>query len=276
MNKPELYVKANNPQRNDADDISDEFEEVIRKMSGRCLDIGSGPGDVVMDFILPKLNPNATIVCSDISEAVVKFGKDTYRGNSRVNFVKLDIQTPNLSRNLVGQFDHVTSFYCLHWCQDMRQVFDNIYNLLQPGGTSLLVFAANHPSLDAYKVLAATTCYKPYMTDADRYIPFYQHTDQQRKTLKTLLKEVGFEVCHCSRREKSYVFDKLEELSQYMLAVDSFIDRMPMDLRDEYKKDLVKEVARQQFIFNQNPSNEDIYSVLSIYYLFVVHIRKPL
>ncbi|XP_046739552.1 juvenile hormone acid O-methyltransferase-like [Diprion similis] len=276
MDNPELYATVNNLQRTDADDISHEFEEDIRKMSGRCLDIGSGPGDVVMDFILPKLNPTATIVCSDISEAMVKFGKDKYGENSRVNFIKLDIETPNLPRNLVGQFDHVTSFYCLHWCQNMGQALDNIYKLLRPGGTSLLAFVANDSGLDAYKVLATMIRYKPYMMDANRYVPFYQYTNRQRKTLKTLLEKVGFEVCHCSRREKSYVFHKLEEFSQFVLALNPFIKRMPIDLREEYRNDLVREVMRKKIIFNQSENNEDAYSVMYRYHTSVVYVRKPL
>ncbi|XP_015516850.1 juvenile hormone acid O-methyltransferase [Neodiprion lecontei] len=275
MDRPELYIKANLSQRNDASNITAEFREELKQMSGRCLDIGSGPGDVVMDFILPRINPNATIVCSDISEAMVKYGTDKYGGNNRMTYIKLDIETPNLPSNLVQQFNHITSFYCLHWCQNMRKVFENIFNLLRPGGTCLLLFVANDASTNAYKTLAAMPRYKPYMTDADSYIPFYQHPDRQDKTPKILLQEIGFEVCHCSRRQKSYVFDKPEALSDFVLSGNPFVERMPMHLRDDYKKDLVKEVAKHQIIFSQDPNNRDLYSVLYIYYLFVVYMKKP-
>lgn len=56
---------------------------------------------------------------SDISEPMLNFGKEKYRDNGRLSFVKLNIESPDLPEDFVGQFDHVTSFYCLHWCQDM-------------------------------------------------------------------------------------------------------------------------------------------------------------
>lgn len=146
MDQPALYMVAHEMQRRDADDFSDEYGDEIRKMSGRCLDIGSGPGDVTIDVILPRLNPDATIVCksraatytviqlkfvemkmkrcvntgSDISEHMLNYGKEKYRDNSRLSFVKLDIESRDLPEDLIEQFDHITSFYCLHWCQDMR------------------------------------------------------------------------------------------------------------------------------------------------------------
>ncbi|XP_048505821.1 juvenile hormone acid O-methyltransferase-like isoform X2 [Athalia rosae] len=214
--------------------------------------------------------------CSDISEPMVNFGKERYRDNGRLSFVKLNIEAPDLPEDLIGQFDHVTSFYCLHWCQDMRQVFKNIFRLLRPGGTTLLAFLANNPGFYAYEVLAAMPRYQPYMKDVERYIPVFQHTDRQRETLKALVKDVGFEVHHCSRRERSYIFNSPDILSKYILAVNPFIERMPTDLREDYKKDLIREVAKQKIIFNKNNNNENEYSILSRYYLFIVYLRKPL
>lgn len=69
MYKPTLYATANELQRNDANDLAEEYGDEIAQMSGRCLDIGSGPGDVVIDFILPKLDPKATVVCKSRSVA---------------------------------------------------------------------------------------------------------------------------------------------------------------------------------------------------------------
>lgn len=67
MENPSFYATTNGMQRRDASDFSDEFSEMLGKMLGRCLDVGSGPGDVMVDFILPKLNSMTTVVCkSDV------------------------------------------------------------------------------------------------------------------------------------------------------------------------------------------------------------------
>lgn len=63
MYKPELYTLANGLQRRDAEDFTAEFSKEIGNMSGRCIDIGSGPCDATIDFILPKLKSNSSLVC---------------------------------------------------------------------------------------------------------------------------------------------------------------------------------------------------------------------
>lgn len=67
----------------------------------------------------------------------------------------------------------------------------------------------------------------------------------------------------------------MELVSEYILAVNPFIKRMPADLREEYKKDLIREIAKQKIIFNKNNNKEDDYSILSRYYVFIVYLRKP-
>ncbi|XP_046475021.1 juvenile hormone acid O-methyltransferase-like [Neodiprion pinetum] len=276
MYKPALYTAANGLQRSDAHDITEEYAKEIGHMSGRCLDIGSGPGDVVNDFILPKLHPKATVLCSDISESMLNFGKSKYRDNKRLSFIKLDIESSDLPKDLIEHFDHVVSYNCLHWCQNMRKAFENIFTLLRPGGSTLLVFLANNPGFKAYETLAAMPRYQPYMKDVDRYIPLFQHTEQRRETLKSLVQDEGFEVLHYSRRERSYIFDTPETLTKFMLAVNPFIERMPVDLRSEYVKDLVAEAVKETIIFNKSNSNENKYSMLSRYYIFVLYLRKPI
>ncbi|XP_048505818.1 juvenile hormone acid O-methyltransferase-like isoform X1 [Athalia rosae] len=279
MHQPEIYTTANNLQRQDAADVIEEFEDDLAEISSRCLDAGTGPGDVVVDFLLPKLNPTATVVCSDISEPMVNFGKERYKDNSRLSFLKLDIETPNLPSTLVGQFDHVTSFYCINWCQDIRQVFGNIFDLLRPGGTTILSFLANNPSLDSYPILAAMPRYQPYMKDFRRYLPVFQgNYCNGRRTLKNLVNYIGFEVGHCSLRERSHVFHSKDNLKNFLVAVNPFVDRMPVELREEYKDDLTEIVAKQFIIFknNINNNNDDDFSTLTRYHIFVLRLKKNL
>lgn len=63
MHEPELLTKSNGLMRDRADEFTDEFKIEIGNMSGRCIDIGTGAGDVTVDFILPKLNQNSTLLC---------------------------------------------------------------------------------------------------------------------------------------------------------------------------------------------------------------------
>jgi len=56
------YIASNRSQREKAFAITDEFNEYLKNISGKCIDIGCGPGDVTKDIILPALDPNAIVI----------------------------------------------------------------------------------------------------------------------------------------------------------------------------------------------------------------------
>lgn len=45
-----------------------------------------------------------------------------------------------------------------------------------------------------------------------KYVPYFHRCVNPRATLKKILEESGFEVMHCSRREKSFVFKNMQTL----------------------------------------------------------------
>lgn len=59
---PFKYTLNNNLQREKVSAVIDEFEEYLKSISGKCLDIGCGPGDIIKDMILPALDPNAVVI----------------------------------------------------------------------------------------------------------------------------------------------------------------------------------------------------------------------
>lgn len=40
----------------------DEFEDICKKMKGKCLEIGCGPGNYSRELILPRLSPECSLV----------------------------------------------------------------------------------------------------------------------------------------------------------------------------------------------------------------------
>lgn len=48
------------------------------------------------------------------------------------------------------QFDMVTSIYCHHWVKDLSKGFQNIYDLLNPGGLFCCIFLGWHIVVDIW------------------------------------------------------------------------------------------------------------------------------
>jgi len=61
MNAKE-YASFDDLQKCKVLNLIDEFQENLAQMSGKCMDIGCGPGDITKDILLPALNSNAVII----------------------------------------------------------------------------------------------------------------------------------------------------------------------------------------------------------------------
>lgn len=138
MNNAKLYQKSNLLQRRDADLLMNEFSSIFahHKEHARLLDVGCGPGDVLIELLLPHLHhphdSSMQIVGADISQEMVEYAREKYRSMSKfIRFLKVDIESDFLTatKRITGSdelkaetFDFVTSFYCLHWVQNQRWV----------------------------------------------------------------------------------------------------------------------------------------------------------
>lgn len=56
------YINANVMQRESAKNIMEEFSNELSMIRGKCIDIGSGPGDVTKELLLPRLQSDVTVV----------------------------------------------------------------------------------------------------------------------------------------------------------------------------------------------------------------------
>lgn len=158
MNKAALYKRSNGLQRRDAKQTIDEFSHVLQWRSDggdSLLDLGCGSGDVTVDFLLPILPVNfSRLVGVDLSEEMVKFARQQYP-YPRISFEQFDLGMDIEKQQLNGiePFDHITSFYCLHWVQNQERAVQNMYKLLKPDGDLLLVFLAKNPIFEIYKTV---------------------------------------------------------------------------------------------------------------------------
>lgn len=127
MNDPKLYSQVNALQRRDTAEVIAEFAPKLKWRSDgldTLIDVGSGPGDVLMELFYPKIPKTfQRLVCSDVNANMVQYAQQTYRHIEKSEYRILDIaMKEELPDDLKGQFDHVTSFYCLQFVKNQRYV----------------------------------------------------------------------------------------------------------------------------------------------------------
>lgn len=120
-----LYRKINDFQRRCSKAALDRHSELFKwnnDGSESILDFGTGPGDILMDFILPLMPAKFNqLVGADISQAMVDYGQNEF-GSEQIQFKLMDI-AKNVKENypdLLGNFDVLTSFFCLHFVKEQE------------------------------------------------------------------------------------------------------------------------------------------------------------
>ncbi|XP_058466096.1 juvenile hormone acid O-methyltransferase isoform X2 [Malaya genurostris] len=277
MNKPNLYQRANGLQRRDAEEILEEYGHLLRwtgKANESLLDIGCGSGDVLIDFIVPQMpRDDVRIVGTDISEQMVRHARKAHSHCENIFFERLDIGT-ELDGFLEswGQFDHITSFYCLHWVKYQTMAFSNIYALLKSGGDCLLAFLARNPIFDIYDQLSRSSKWTKYMTDVNKYISPYQYCENPAIKIEGVLSSVGFTKYQIQITDRIYVYEGIESLKTVQ-AVNPFSERMTLELQEEFLNDYIDVVSRMS-LRKSYCENKSDYKFITPYKLVMVYAAK--
>ncbi|XP_032681768.1 juvenile hormone acid O-methyltransferase [Odontomachus brunneus] len=277
MNLAKHYVNANMMQRESAKNVIEEFSNELSMVRGKCIDIGSGPGDVTKEFLLPRLQPDVVVIGSDISQYMTDYGNLNYAKDKRLSFIVLDIEA-ELPSEENEQYDCVVSFSCLHWCQNIRQAFENIYKLLRPGGRALVEFLAHHDSFESYHEMKKNPQYEPYMRDINRYIPYFQYSKNSRASLRRILEETGFAIIHCSEREKTFTYENREMLREHIVAVNPFVSNMPDNMKVKFIDDLTENIMTHRILrpyIKKQREHEEEEVTLNRYYVLLAYVKKP-
>jgi tRNA (cmo5U34)-methyltransferase len=102
----------------------------------RVLDLGAGYGALATALLSDR--PNATAVCLDASEEMIKLGRERNASlGGRIEFIQASLATPAWIESISGTFDAVVSSRALHHFtvnQRRRFMFKEIFRLINAGG----------------------------------------------------------------------------------------------------------------------------------------------
>lgn len=93
-----------------------------------CVDLASGTGDIA--FLLAERYPKGAIVGQDLTGSMLEVARKRNR-YANVSFVQGDMLATGVADASV---DIVTGSYAVRNAPDLKQVFEEIYRMLKPGG----------------------------------------------------------------------------------------------------------------------------------------------
>lgn len=219
----ELYKKNNQIHRLVNKQIIDEFSpRFVFRSDGRdsLLDIGCGSGDITADFILPVLPKQfSRLVCADISDEALTTARKTIH-NTKAAFQYMDIGEPLDASVWTTTFDHITSFFCMHWVPDQRQAMKNIYDLLNSGGDCLMAHLCSYSGYTVFTELAKRPRWASRLQDINDFIPPFQFSRNPEQEMKNIMQEVGFTEFHVQVRDTRWEFNGMENIKCKLLKVN--------------------------------------------------------
>lgn len=215
MNDAVLYVKSNSFQRDATKAVFYEFAHLLQwQKDGRdsVLDVGCGTGDVTIEIVLPLIPPTfSRLLGCDISDKMIDYAQQHY-GRPKVNFSQLDInEDVDEFRNKFGLFDHVVSFFCLHWVRNQKSAMENIRKLLTPNGDCLLLFITSSNIYTVWAEMAKSSKWSPYMQDVEQFTSPYYDSMSTIDDLRELFQAVGFSYCAIRSRQLKHMYNNYEE-----------------------------------------------------------------
>lgn len=218
MNDAVLYAKSNCFQRITTTNVLDEFSHELQWQEGGCdsiLDIGCGTGDVTIELILPILPSNfSRLLGCDISDKMIEYAQQHY-GHPKVIFDKLDISDDVVVIDefltKFGSFDHVVSFFCLHWVRNQEAAIKNITKLLTPNGDCLLLFITSCNVYTVHDEMSKSSKWSQHMKDVKLFTSPYYQSVCPTEDLRALLQAVGFTSCEIRTRELRHMYNNYDE-----------------------------------------------------------------
>ncbi|XP_061397334.1 juvenile hormone acid O-methyltransferase-like [Musca vetustissima] len=278
MDNPQLYYDAHELQKKDAIAFYKQYASMIRWRNDGCdsvIDIGSGPGDVVSDCLYPRMpRKYQRLVFSDIKRSMMEYARKHYQHLPNTEFKVLNIEShEELAEDLRGQFDHITSNYCLQLVVDQRQAFTNIYNLLRPEGGDILINTAPYVSLfDGFTSLSHNEKWSPYMQDTQLFTSGLQHVENPKQYMLDLLEAIGFRDYYVEIKDRVYIYT-LDAYKVNVKAISPYIPRIPIHMQDDFMEDFIDAIINLDW---ESPiySREDN-TIRMPYTQMIIYARKP-
>ena len=114
------------------------------------LDIGAGPGYFTRAMV-KMVGEHGQVIAVDIQDEMLRILKEKAEKEgilSRIRVHKAEPETLALTE--YGQINFALAFYVVHEVPDARKLFEEISNLLAPGGKVLIVEPKFHVSADEF------------------------------------------------------------------------------------------------------------------------------
>lgn len=213
------------------------------------LDLGCGTGEVTRDLLLPRCLPVGRIVAVDFSKDKIESAKKDF-AHPKICYDVLDAITGDVSSFVkkYGQFDRVYAIFLFNWVKDQRRGFENVFEMLKPGGECLFMFYASSFHLQFRKKLAGTERWRKYAEICEKTTPptlDLVGNEERISYMTELLKSAKFTPSLCDIiQEVSTHYTSKDVLINEIMAVNPITAALSEEEKPLFREEVVREANR--------------------------------
>lgn len=194
------------------------LNELALNPGDNILDIGCGDGGFTCK-ILNRL-PHGQVLGIDTSHNMVQLASTHKKKYPNFSVQHGDVMTMTFTE----QFDHILSFWCLQWSQDVVAAFIKIYAALKKKGTLLVLCPTGEggPYSRAYSMVKESK----ELNELTHFTlpPGYNNFTN----LPQKVAHLPFTQFHCERILASIVLPSLDIFNRYVWGMAHFYDQLPL------------------------------------------------
>lgn len=274
MYEPEIFAKNNQGTLNGTRTALEKIGHLIQwkpDNSDIILDIGCGPGNVLIDVVLPHFKGKySKCYATDLSDKMIEFAQKRYGDREDVAFQQLDIMNVDALLAKAGPVDHVVSSFVLHWIPDLQGGLKNIFKSLKPGGDFFTVHCRESGVFDIYEYMDKNPKWNCYFDNLKQFVPSSHKSDQPEEDLRKQLTDCGFTEVVVESIPNKKRADNADALKVLFSSGFPQIHRIPSDKRKEYLEDSYNYGVEKQLI-----TVEESGAVSLVFNLFIAYAKKP-
>lgn len=207
------------------------------------MDAGCGPGHLTLQFILPLFPDVQKLVALDYSSSMIETARSNY-SHPRIEYHTANFEDKSDLKRWNCQVTKLVSIHCLNWLKNQKQSFQNVYDLLQPGGEAAFYFVLVSDFYAAVVDIYNDPKWSGYFKGVDNRVP-ESHTKKYDSThYKKIVEDIGFEVLLCRDELKVNPLASEKEAKDLYYSLTVLVHHVPQNLKDDFRDDLYDYVVK--------------------------------
>ncbi|GBO41008.1 Juvenile hormone acid O-methyltransferase [Araneus ventricosus] len=174
------------------------------------LDVGCGPGGNTLQLVLPLFPQAEKIFAIDFLPDMIEFARN-HNYHPLIEYSVANIENWSMVEQWKGQISKLISIHCVHWMKDKKRGFQNMFQLLKPGGEAALCFLMSSPIFVVTLELESNPKWSKFFKDVDNFVPDTHINKHESSRYIKMLEDIGFDILHYEEEMKSDPFSSDEE-----------------------------------------------------------------